>query len=124
MMLPPSPGPACCSASSPSTSSTAAPPRAGARWGWATVVVVRGLSAFGVSLGRFERWNSWDLFAQPLSLLADVLDRVFNPIAYPRTTGVTLLFASFLLLGYLALVALMRVHRNETVGGANTTPAA
>ena len=49
---------------------------------------------------------------------------MLNPFDYPRTTGVTLLFASFLLLGYLALVALMRVHRNETVGGTNTTPAA
>ena len=81
--------------------------------GWATVVVGVGLCAFGVSLGRFERWNSWDLFAQPLSLLGDVLDRVFNPIAHPRTSGVTVVLSAFLLLSYLSLVAVMRLRVPE-----------
>ena len=36
------------------------------------------LSGFGIYLGRFERWNSWDLLLHPLSVLASVthlLDR-------------------------------------------------
>ena len=36
-----------------------------------TVVAVALLSGFGISLGRFERWNSWDLFSRPGTLLAD-----------------------------------------------------
>ena len=39
--------------------------RARAAWGWATVVAVSVLSGFGVSIGRFQRWNSWDLFPSP-----------------------------------------------------------
>ena len=80
--------------------------RLGATWGWATVVAVLGLSGFGVSLGRFERWNSWDLFFQPLAVLGDVASRLFNPLEHARTTAVTLLFSSFLLLTYLSLTAL------------------
>jgi uncharacterized membrane protein len=80
--------------------------RLGAAWGWATVVAVLCLSGFGVSLGRFERWNSWDLFSRPATLLADVAARVLNPIDHIRTTGVTLALSSFLLLAYLSLEAL------------------
>jgi uncharacterized membrane protein len=84
--------------------------RAGAAWGWATVVLVLTLSGFGVSIGRFERWNSWDLFSRPAALLADVAGRVFNPLAHPRTTAVTVLFAGFLLLAYVTMLALARFH--------------
>jgi len=79
---------------------------AGSAWGWATVVLVLGLSGFGVSLGRFERWNSWDLFARPFTLLADVASRVLNPIEHARTTAVTVLLFSFLLLAYLSVTTL------------------
>ena len=80
--------------------------RLGAAWGWTMVIAVLGLSGFGVSLGRFQRWNSWDLFSQPLALLADVAGRVLNPLDHPRTTAVTILFWSFLLLAYLGMTAL------------------
>ena len=84
--------------------------RAGAAWGWVTVVLVLGLSGFGVSIGRFERWNSWDLFSRPAALLADVAGRLFNPLAHPRTTAVTVLFAGFLLLAYVTVMTLARSH--------------
>ena len=80
--------------------------RMGEAWGWAAVVFVLGLTGFGISLGRFERWNSWDLFFRPATLLADVAARVLNPIEHARTTAVTLVLASFLLLAYLSIAAL------------------
>ena len=80
--------------------------RAGAILGWTTVIVAFVLSGFGVSLGRFQRWNSWDLFSRPTALIADVASRVLNPLAHPRTAAVTVLFAMVLLLVYLALIAL------------------
>jgi uncharacterized membrane protein len=79
---------------------------AGAAWGWAVVVLVLWLGGFGVSLGRFERWNSWDLFSQPATLLADAAGRLFNPLAHPRTTAATVLISSFLFLAYLSITAL------------------
>jgi uncharacterized membrane protein len=86
---------------------------AGQACGWATAFVGTTLCAFGVSLGRFERWNSWDLLTRPLSLLSDVFDRMINPLAHPRTLGATILLAGFLMLGYLSLVALTRLGSSD-----------
>jgi uncharacterized membrane protein len=88
--------------------------RFGAGCGWLTVATASLLSGFGVSIGRFERWNSWDLFARPGALLADVGSRAANPLAHPHTTGSTLLLAGFLLMAYLTLVALMRLPAATT----------
>ena len=87
--------------------------RFGAGLGGATAAAASLLSGFGVSIGRFQRWNSWDLFSRPGALLSDVLGRVLNPLAHPRTTASTVLLASFLLLGYFTLLALMRLHGRE-----------
>jgi uncharacterized membrane protein len=87
--------------------------RLGRRWSWAMVVAVLGLSGFGVSLGRFQRWNSWDLFSRPMALLGDVAGRVLNPLDHPRTTAVTILFGSFLLLAYLSVLALASLRPGE-----------
>jgi uncharacterized membrane protein len=77
--------------------------------GWAMVVVGLGLCAFGISLGRFERWNSWDVVTQPFALFPDVAARVAYPLSHPRTSAVTIGFAAFLLLAYLSLIALIRL---------------
>jgi uncharacterized membrane protein len=85
----------------------------GCTLGWVVVVAGAALCAFGVSLGRFERWNSWDLFTHPHTLLADVFDLALNPLAHPRTSASTVGFAAFLLLGYLTLAAMMNLSEPE-----------
>lgn len=77
--------------------------------GWAVTVIGLTLCAFGISLGRFERWNSWDVIVQPAPLFADIAARVFQPWSHPRTSAVTFGFAAFLLLAYLSLIALIRL---------------
>ena len=42
-----------------------------ARWGFIYV------SCFGIYLGRFLRWNSWDIFVNPFALLRDVAKTIF-----------------------------------------------
>ena len=85
--------------------------RARGAWaGWAFVLVVLGLSGVGVYLGRFQRWNSWDLFVQPWAVAADVLDGLLYPLAHVRSLAFSGLFAAFLALCYVALFTLTRLR--------------
>ncbi|MGA7955222.1 MAG: DUF1361 domain-containing protein [Gloeobacterales cyanobacterium] len=43
------------------------------RWILMTEFIVHGLSALGIYLGRFQRFNSWDLVTQPHNLASDLL---------------------------------------------------
>jgi uncharacterized membrane protein len=72
--------------------------------GWAFVGAVAGLSGFGVYLGRYPRWNSWDVVARPGELLADLAAQVRDP--EPRAFGVTLMMAALFGIAYLMLFAL------------------
>ena len=59
------------------------------------------LTGFGVYLGRYLRWNSWDIISDPMGLLKDILNLVFHPIENLNATGFTIVFAGFLLIGYM-----------------------
>ena len=81
--------------------------------GWAFVTVVAILSGFGIYLGRFERWNSWDLLTQPHRILSQVVWKIFNPYLFDRTVGVTLMFGAMLLVTYVMFVSM--TVRSETL---------
>lgn len=68
------------------------------------------LASFGVYLGRYLRWNSWDVINNPSSLLFDISDRVINPFEHPRTWGVTILFGILLNIIYWT-IKLLRKQR-------------
>ena len=69
------------------------------------------LASFGIYLGRFLRWNSWDIVTHPWLLMHDIADRVFHPFQHPRTVGVTIVFSLFLLFSYFTIVALVQHQR-------------
>ncbi|MEL7376198.1 MAG: DUF1361 domain-containing protein [Bacteroidota bacterium] len=67
------------------------------KWGVIlSTVALLFLSAFGIYLGRYLRWNSWDILTQPFGLFADIGDRFVNPREHPRTWGVTIFMGFFL----------------------------
>ncbi len=74
---------------------------------WFTTVQIHGiiiavtvLSGFGIYLGRFLRYNSWDIISNPLLLAQNILDRVAHPNMHLRTWAVTVVFAVIQLVGY------------------------
>jgi len=73
--------------------------------GWISIIACVGLAGFGVYLGRIERWNSWDLFTNPIRLLTDSLQQATNPMAIKMTLAFTCLLLFFYLL-FLSLVQL------------------
>jgi len=68
---------------------------------WLFVLGTLVASSLGIYIGRFLRWNSWDLILHPLSIWDEVAVRLANPLVYRQTFGVTVLFAAFLLVCYL-----------------------
>jgi uncharacterized membrane protein len=47
-----------------------------------SVLLIIFAGAFGVYLGRFQRWNSWDVISEPLALGKDIAHRFTNPFAH------------------------------------------
>ncbi len=58
------------------------------------------LCGFGIYLGRYERYNSWHLVTQPVTLAEDIVSKFLQPWNYPRAWAVTVLFTLLLLLIY------------------------
>ena len=61
------------------------------------------IGSFGVYLGRFLRWNSWDVISNPAGLLYSIAQRFISPIQYMQTWGITLMLTVLYYLLYLAL---------------------
>jgi uncharacterized membrane protein len=82
--------------------------RLGAVWAWIGVWAVLALSSVGVFLGRFQRFNSWDVFTDPKPILSDVAKGLSNPLNYPEVFAVTVVFSGFLVGTYLVFYAFAR----------------
>jgi len=62
-----------------------------------------GLTAFGIYLGRFLRYNSWEILNNPLGIFSDMFRLIFEPNL--EAWVFTLTFASFLAISYWMLKA-------------------
>lgn len=60
------------------------------------ILAISMLSGFGIYLGRYLRFNSWDVLNNPGSLAMEMADRVINPFDHPRTWMVTVGFGLLL----------------------------
>ena len=56
--------------------------------------------SFGIYIGRFLRYNTWDLFTKTTEVLTDIGDRFANPLEHQTTWGVTLFMGVFLNIVY------------------------
>lgn len=54
------------------------------------IVFLLFMASYGVYIGRFLRWNSWDLLQNPLPLLGTLVAHVSAPFQHMRTWGVTI----------------------------------
>jgi uncharacterized membrane protein len=79
---------------------------AGRALSWLLVLGMLGLCGLGIYMGRFLRWNSWDIFLYPTDVIGDIVHRLAHPFSNLQTYGVTLMFAAFLLVCYLTFVSL------------------
>lgn len=80
--------------------------------GWLLSWIFAGISlslcGLGIYLGRFSRWNSWDLFLEPKAILRELAFNVINPLNNLQFTAFTVLFTAFLVVCYLTFMSLRK----------------
>lgn len=67
------------------------------------IILILFLGSFGVYLGRFLRWNSWDIISNPFNLLLAIGNRIVFPFDHLRTWSVTVVFTVFFYLLYVTI---------------------
>jgi uncharacterized membrane protein len=80
--------------------------------GWIFILAVAALGSFGVYIGRFVRFNSWDILQDPRELAVSVLGLVIDPSL--RLAAFTGLFAVFYLFVYLTLYSFGHVLQEQS----------
>lgn len=65
------------------------------------IIFILFLSSFGVYLGRFLRYNSWDILSHPKYLITDVFNMITQPLNNKEVWVFTLLFGAFLSVGFI-----------------------
>jgi len=79
-----------------------------AQYAHLVIGIVLLLCSFAIYLGRYLRWNTWDVLINPAGLLFDVSDRLIFPTYYPQTFTTTATF--FVLLASIYAVVWQMVH--------------
>jgi uncharacterized membrane protein len=75
---------------------------------WVFAGSVLTLGGIGIYLGRFSRWNSWDLFFYPKEILYDVAVRLANPFSNLSFFGFTGIFTALLIVSYLMFISIRK----------------
>jgi len=89
--------------------------------GWVFAIFVLSLGGLGVYLGRFGRYNSWDLLIHPRTVLTDIAQQLLNPLDNLGFVGFTLMFTAIMVAFYLMFVSVNRVESSPipTPRGSN-----
>lgn len=70
---------------------------------WQFVYPLMLLNAFGVYIGRYLRYNSWDVIANPFQLTEDIFYLLFHPIRHRFDWSMIICYSVFMTLIYLAI---------------------
>lgn len=76
---------------------------------WLMVSTALLVSSYAIYLGRFSRFNSWDVFISPAGLIFDVSESLLNPGAHKDSYLVTAVFFAVLFTTYVVIWEAMRL---------------
>ncbi len=89
--------------------------------GWCFVAGVAGLGSFGIYLGRFLRFNSWDIIAKPAELYHGISRVAGGQALHQSQVGFMVLFATFIFIAYVMLYALTHLPTHDRLHPAPAT---
>ena len=70
---------------------------------WAFLYPVMLLNALGIYIGRYLRFNSWDIITNPFELVTDIARMILHPIQYGGAWAMVLCFTILMTLVYTTL---------------------
>jgi uncharacterized membrane protein len=73
------------------------------RYAWLFIYTVMWLNALGIFIGRFLRFNSWDIITNPLSLINEIITMVVHPFDYMYVWGMICFFAVLMTIMYITV---------------------
>ena len=91
--------------------------RSGQTAGWAVAIGSLALSSLGIYLGRFPRFNSWDVVTNPYGLVEVVAYRLADPFGNPFLLQFAGLMTAGLVLSYLVTWSVGRALAGGRRGG-------
>lgn len=77
-------------------------------WAHTIIALIFVSCGFAIYLGRYLRWNSWDLILNPAGVLFDVSESLIHPLLHAEAYFVT--FTFFILIASLYAVSYELVH--------------
>jgi uncharacterized membrane protein len=66
------------------------------------------LCALGVYIGRYPRFNSWDILTNPFKLISYLIELICHPVQWKYAWGMVACFSIFMTLVYLAIKRLSK----------------
>ena len=84
--------------------------RVGRMAGWTVAMAALVLSGLGVYLGRYERWNSWEILTEPGKIFGGLASGLADPLAYPKPIALSAFFALSCCAGYAVFYSVFEPH--------------
>ena len=82
--------------------------RLGRAAGWTVAASALVLSGLGVYLGRYERWNSWEVLTEPGKVFGGLAAGIVDPLAHARPLALAGFFAAACGAGYALFYSVLR----------------
>jgi uncharacterized membrane protein len=84
--------------------------RLGRLVGWTAAWAALVASGFGVYVGRYLRWNSWDIIVEPGRILGKLGEAALDPLAHQRPLALSTFFALLWCVGYVLFYSAFRAQ--------------
>ncbi len=76
---------------------------------WFFVYPIMWLNAEGVYIGRYLRYNSWDIISNPFRLMGDIMHMILHPMWYKDGWAMIMCFSFFLSIVYMTIKKLNKI---------------
>ena len=83
------------------------------KWRWVFLYLVMGLNAFGIYIGRYLRFNSWDVITNPFQLAGDIVYLWIHPVRNMEEWGMIGCFTVLISLVYQSIEKIGWRHSGE-----------